>query len=79
MITTARRQELSDMLLELVEARERYRTEGDDALVMKIRDELADWAYGLSQASVLSAEERDALIWGLHVRARQVALRLRIG
>lgn len=67
------------MLLERVDALERYRAEGDATLVGEIRRELAYWAYGLSPALGLSEEERNALVWGPHVRARQVALRLRVG
>lgn len=70
---------MSERFLELIDALERYRTEGDATLVAEIRRELAHWAYGLSPAWGLSQEERDALVWGPDFRARQVALRLRIG
>ena len=77
--TSRRRQEVAEKLLELIDALERYQTEGEADLVRDIRRELAFWAYGLSPAFGLSGQERNALVWGPHLRARQVALRLRIG
>ena len=67
------------MLVELIDSLERYRTEGEFTLVSEIRAQITYWAWGLSPAWGLSDDERHALVWGPHARARQVALRLRIG
>lgn len=73
------REQIAKILLELIDALEVYRTEGEAALVIEIRKQLSYWARDLSWAWGLSEDERTALIWGPHARARQVALRLRIG